>query len=291
MSKNKVKKTETQNARDNLKAYLLDNWLNIAVNIFKWEGLPEGVESTRIEEYLYNNGMCVWVDDPELGYLTLPIAERYGLNVYGDPIRWRAVGYGYNKPYNIENSVLIRNNRTRTPIRPVIEFYTDMLMNTDFTILLNLNAQKTPFIFSGSENELLTLKNLWQQLYGCEPVIYKDNKLSENAFKVADTQVPYIADKLMDLYADYENRIYTFLGIKNNNISKRERLIVDEVNANNEQINGNLDAKFTARKLACEAINKMFGLNCTVSINSNVKEDTDDASEDDKPKEEGNKNE
>ena len=42
------------------------------------------------------------------------------------------------------------------------------------------------------------------------------------------------------------------------NYEKKERLVTDEVNSNNEFINNNLEIMFKCRKLACEEINKLF---------------------------------
>lgn len=270
MSK-KLKLSETQELRRRLFDNLMLNYFDIAVNMIKWKNLPNELSSTRIEAFLYDKGVCGFADDIDLSYLTLPIAQNYGINIYGEPVSWSLIGYNYNKHYNVDNSVLIRNNRSRTPTRPFIEHYVNMITNIEMTIMLNLNAQKTPFVFSGNENELLSFKNLWAQIMGCEPAIYKDNKLVESAFKVMPTQSTYISDKLMELRNDYDSKILTFIGLNNNNITKRERLIVDEVNANNEFINANAYSRLTARQKDAEKINKMFGLNIEPIINEDIK--------------------
>ena len=46
----------------------------------------------------------------------------------------------------------------------------------------------------------------------------------------------YIADKLEDLRRALVNDFLTEIGINNANLSKRERLNSDEVNANNEEV-------------------------------------------------------
>ena len=60
-------------------------------------------------------------------------------------------------------------------------------------------------------------------------------------------------------------RLSVALGINNNNTDKKERLLVDEVNANNEFILVNIDHMYEERKKACEEINRKFGLNITVN--------------------------
>ena len=63
----------------------------------------------------------------------------------------------------------------------------------------------------------------------------------------------------------------TLFGL-NNVIDKKERLIVDEANANNDYINRNVDLLFKNRKIACNEINKKFGLNISVKRVNNIEE-------------------
>ena len=62
-------------------------------------------------------------------------------------------------------------------------------------------------------------------------------------------------------------------------INKRERLIQDEVNANNDYIQINLDLMYDMRLKFCEEVNAMFGTNIKVEkrkvedVYSNVKRD------------------
>jgi hypothetical protein len=58
----------------------------------------------------------------------------------------------------------------------------------------------------------------------------------------------------------------TFLGINNANMNKRERLVDDEVQANNEQIMYSADVMLKARERACKRINEIFGLNISVEL-------------------------
>ena len=71
-------------------------------------------------------------------------------------------------------------------------------------------------------------------------------------------------DKLQQQKTDLKNELLTYLGINNNNNVKKERMIVDEVNANNEYTSINLDLMFDLREKACKEINEKFGLNITV---------------------------
>ena len=47
-------------------------------------------------------------------------------------------------------------------------------------------------------------------------------------------------------------------------MDKRERLVADEVQANNEQVQASEDVMLKARQRACEEINRIFGTNISV---------------------------
>ena len=80
---------------------------------------------------------------------------------------------------------------------------------------------------------------------------------------VIPTVAPYLVDKLQIQKQEMERELLTFLGI-NNTLEKKERLIVDETNSNNQFIKMASDIGFKQRQLACEMMNEKFGLNVRV---------------------------
>ena len=61
------------------------------------------------------------------------------------------------------------------------------------------------------------------------------------------------------------------------NITKRERLIKDEANQNNEEIFLNNNAMLKARKDAVKQINEKFGLNISVNVSRETLENEIDS--------------
>ena len=88
------------------------------------------------------------------------------------------------------------------------------------------------------------------------------NGNSENIM-VIPTIAPYLVDKLQLQKQEMERELLTFLGI-NNTLEKKERLIVDETNSNNQFIKMSSDIGFKTRLKACEMINQKYGLNIHV---------------------------
>ena len=89
--------------------------------------------------------------------------------------------------------------------------------------------------------------------------------------KIDSLSVPYVADRLLEDKKKIENELLTLFGL-NNVVDKKERLIVDEANANNDYINRNVDLLYKNRKIACDKINEKFNLNISVKRVNNIEE-------------------
>ena len=60
------------------------------------------------------------------------------------------------------------------------------------------------------------------------------------------------------------NEVFTDLGINNANMDKKERMVANEVTANDEQVKASEDVMLKVREEACRQINRIFGLNISV---------------------------
>ena len=66
---------------------LTKHYQMLALNRYRWENLPNGIESRYIEEMLYDNGECAMFDHPDLGLCVLRSSSRENLNIYGEPTK------------------------------------------------------------------------------------------------------------------------------------------------------------------------------------------------------------
>lgn len=263
------KKTGAERDFDLVHDLLNDYWKNIAVNIFEWKGLEEispSLTSEIIEETLFDKGSCLFFKDDNLGYMALPVAPVNQLNVYRKPTNFRAIGNNYTKEYNVDNSVLIKNNTLKKATFDIVDYYTSKLADIELTKDLHRNAHKMPLVFECTEDTVLTAKNIFKKINSNEPVIFKNRTRGEGevGVNVLNANVAYINDKLEDDYHNYEARILTALGLDNYVEDKKERVQSAEVESQQEYIISSFRASLNERKKACEAINKMFGLNLSV---------------------------
>lgn len=247
--------------------FYVDRLTELAISMFEWKNLPDGIDERFLELTLFTDGQAVFFKD-EIAeqYACLQVTTNGRLNKYRVPITRRAYAVnGYNKELTIDNSVIIYNNRLRQPGIRYTNMYAKRLWDLDRTIDVNAKAQKTPILVQCTEAQRLTLLNLYKDYDGNSPFIFGDKNLDLTGLKSINTGAPYVADKIYTLKTQIWNEALTYLGISNINIQKKERLISDEVVRNQGGTIASRYSRLKARKQACEEINKMFGLNISVS--------------------------
>lgn len=251
-------------------------WYNrlkeIAITCFTWENIPETIDKRFLELCLFERGMCLFFNDEDLGgYLALNTTIGGKLNVYNIPVERRAYATnGYNRNMTEKDSVLIWNNYIHCNSVDDILMFAWRLTNIDRTIDVNVNAQKTPVLIKTTENQRLTVQNVYMKYEGNQPLIVGDKNLDDNGIQVLKTDAPYVADKLTDLKVQIWNEALTYLGIPNVSFNKRERMIKDEVQRTQGGVVASRFSRLKAREEACEQINTMFGLDLSVHYNDEL---------------------
>lgn len=233
----------------------------LSISMFEWKNLPDTVDPRYLELTLFTDGQSVFFKDEEIGFLALQNTKGGKFNVYRIPINRRAYAVnGYQKELTDKDSVIIFNNYLHSNSRLDVEMFARRLYNLDRAIDVNANAQKTPVLIQCDETQRLTMLNLYKKYDGNEPFIFGDKNLNPNAIKTLKTDAPYVADKLYQLKTQIWNEALTYLGISNINVTKKERLITDEVTRNQGGTIASRYSRLEARRDACRQINKMFNL-------------------------------
>ena len=163
---------------------------------------------------------------------------------------------------------MIWNNYLHTSSMPDVISFASMLADLECSIQVNANAQKTPVLLLCDEDQRLTLENLYMQYTGNRPVIYGEKSFKKDSVTCLSTQAPYVCDRLYTLKTEVWNEALTFLGVPNVNISKKERLITDEVDRLQGGTLASRQSRLKMRQESAKQINKMFGLNLEVEFQS-----------------------
>lgn len=243
----------------------------LAISMFEWKGFPPSVDTRFLELILYSDGMAIFFKDEVLGCLTLQAMIGGNLDVYRVPKKRRAYATnGYNLERDEKNSVIIYNNYIRTNTMIDMEMYAKRLYDVQRTMDVNINAQKTPVMIQCTEEQRLTMVNLLKKYEGNEPFIFSSKNVDLRDITVLQTGAPFVAPQLMELKFQIWNEALTQLGIANNNIQKKERLLTDEVSRNMGSTVASKYTRLNARQEAAKKISEMFDLDITVDYREDI---------------------
>lgn len=261
--------------------YYVERLCELAVSMFKWENLPETVNERFIETQLFYNGMCVYFNDDAIGDLCLACAGHAPYDVYGTPTKRR--GYSPYNGYSIEldesNSVVIWNNYLRTNTYPKIKHFAMRLYDYDRIADVNTNTQKTPLVIQCSQQQRLSLLNLFKEYDGNAPVIFGDKNLDLASIKVIDTQSTYIAGDILNVKEKIWSEALEYLGIQSSSSSKTERLTQTESSSLTSVAIASRYSRLEARRMAANSINKMFGTDIVVNYREDFIQTVDELTE------------
>lgn len=266
-----------QSANFNQRAYAknMSMLISLAINRFRWEGLPDTCDARFLEWQLHRTGMATMCHEKNLPdvWQTL-IASPFGeFDVYGYPLRWRATGYGDATNYDVsrENGELCYYSFSRTNPWNALEIFARKLTHYERTEDINLFHQHKPFIFVAPQAQQQQLANLFKQVAGGEVAVLGDKGLAnmaENVTKI-DTDVPLITEDLARSKLNVFNDALMFLGIPHLAFEKGERMIEDEARANTAPTNVMLLDCLQARRDFCRKMQR-FGFDLHVYFNDDL---------------------
>lgn len=149
---------------------------------------------------------------------------------------------------------------------PIITVFAQKLANCDGAIDVNLFNSRLPYIFqAGNQNVAESFKAMFDEIAEGNPAVFVDETIG-NLLQNSDGSNVYmfkgkenfIADMVQNAKVQIMNEFLTAIGINTNNSSKRERQIIDEVNANNVEIKANIKLWKQNVEDCCDRVNKMF---------------------------------
>lgn len=271
------------------------NLLNIALYSFKFDGLPKTCNERYFKLSLILNGAAALINDNELGFLTLGCTPMMAgdLNIYGEWPQINAYGWnGFNKMYScymygVDNTdaeaLICRDNDCMYPMINTLLMYTKRLTDTMRTLDVTAKKLKTPYFITCDESQKTSVKKILDDIDFNKDSIIANRSTSPNEFNVLQTGVqPESVRVLWEHYSNLESEIRTLLGINSAaNLDKRERLVVDEAEANDILTDINIKYRLESYKTFCDTANRMFGLNLTVSsriedVEKQAKNDTNE---------------
>ena len=273
--KNSYDKIDVQTAQNNVENTfaMYEIFENMLVNSFVWKNLPvqkdgKPIYYTRPEQYLYYRGlMAAFIDDDgETGliYPAFPCGSLRDDGFYTEYIMYSFNGKNWRR--NFEDIELCENLPNQLPTRPLVFYYIERMKSVLSTIDVQIIKSRGGDIFEVmDEKQAEQVAKLWENMTKNRPIqtIINDSYQKKEIQKltVYDSRESQILD-MWDIYDKFKHEFLTYFGINNTETEKKERLLTDEVNANNELIaHGLYESQYLCRLDFCSRCNEHFGWN------------------------------
>lgn len=254
-----------------VKNYLITRMLNLSSSSVKWEGLPDYIDTIRLENILTRTGSAIiGYDDITDKYYIGQNASVGNIDFYGYPMNRKMIGAnGQNINFSPDTSVIIYNNSTRSSDLWVFELFAEWLSDILCAVQVNINTQKTMPIIPTTQEQQLSVINAYEDLVSNIPYVLVDqNSFNADSFKNAltfDNRKSFTSDQMIGVYRELWNQFLTYVGINNVNVEKRERTNVPEITSNLDEILMMRRNRINAREFSCKQMSEILGLNVKAS--------------------------
>ena len=241
--------------------------LKKALSVFKWT-LPEWWDENYFLYVLYCRGYAAIFDSGKFGV----IPQQCGLQGYN--VFYRPTNVIIANPLlDIKNReidkdcVLMQLQPDYTGVLDLCGHYAEKMALASSAINQNLwNTKISVVFFAGSDAEQQSVKKAYDRMSDGDPmvVVHKNMRDENGNLKYElfnrDVKASYIISDLISDLRKIEAEFDTRIGVPNANTDKRERLISDEVNANNVETHILCDMWMDSIQDGIKKTKDMFGL-------------------------------
>ena len=243
------------------------------ISVFEFEGLPEQWADNYFKYVLFGYGVIAVIYTDKYGVICRDCGLS-GFDVFYQPTRCIIANPHLPglKEFKIhENCEIIKLQPDYGSVMDLVTTYADLMALALETTGANLLNSKLSYVFF-AENKTAaeSFKKLYDRVASGEPMAVIDkNLLMEDgtpAWQMFTQNVGqnYITDRLLNDMKTLEDQFNTVIGVPNANTQKRERMITDEVNANNVDTQCRVNLWLETMNKDIMQVNKMFGTDIKV---------------------------
>lgn len=255
-----------------LRRYFRKYLFQKAISVFKWQ-LPEEWDKDYFLYTLFG-----------LGYIAVVDTDQYGVICQGGALG----GYNlyYRPSYIIITNPLIKGTITANldtdcalikiqpdygSIMDLVGYYADQLAIAAESLGINMLNVKSGTVFGAeSKAKAESYKKMYDTLSDGDPAVVIDKKLLDDQGKptwfpfTQHIKESYVVTDILSDMRKIESMFDTDIGIPNANTDKRERLITDEVNANNVETATRCELWLETLRKGIDKANSKYDLDISV---------------------------
>ena len=265
--------------------------LNRTLGMFEYKNLPETLPQVEIEKRLQTKGHATIYQYKNNLYVTTGNLNGQELSPYNTPTHVNINIPAFNLSQCLEigkQCVVIYNDDMKTGLSDTINKHGTLMIENEITMLLSTyNARIQTLISAGTDQTINDAQKYLNQIIdGNLGIIGENAFFSDLKTHNAQSTAKQDITQLIQLQQFYKSDLYNELGLSSLNNMKKERMNIDEVNANNDNIYPYVDGMLRNRMEGIKMVNKLFNGNIEVDFSSTWKDKADNRNT---PKEETNK--
>lgn len=248
--------------KDNSIAFsYLKNFVNEKTSQFKYKGLEEILPDDILETLItFNNHLCIYKSNV-YGVVICKFVEKsldlYNIPEYVDLQAINGSSIAYDVPY--KDIVRIKDNNMDLPPFTYICEYINKMQSIENTLFSNIELLKLPAVFTMDKKLLTSFNKLIETAINTKPFALADQQVMD-AFKQFDIKFPVQPESLLELWKNYRNFALQSMGIAGSDTQKRERLLVGEVQSQQEYTDFIYEEMVYTRRQWIKEANEKFGL-------------------------------
>lgn len=274
----KTKRKNSVVSRMAIESFYRTKYYSLFMNAYEFEGLDSQQQRFLLGQLWEVGTVCFSIlegsvpesimikdgkEEKENGTLLIyPYAPStrniYNFPVTVTPIRLRGAKFIPVHDLKVNDECVIGwGHVSHNPIRNIVDYYVDKIVEAEVTLRMNLNSHKMPRLIACAVEDREHFKDLFADIDNGIPRAYvdiNDIKNINNILQGGD----YIVDKLYAYILNLEKELLTILGIDNVGMVKKERENVDETNANNEEIDQGGDCFLDEMKIMCDLVSNVL---------------------------------
>ena len=241
--------------------------------------LPAEWDLNFFRFYLFRCGSIAVIYTNEYGW----VAQPYGivkLNLYYNPAEITV----FNQFFRTDKTGIIGVNSEIIHLfddyfgfDDLVTRYAEILAQIDRSINVNLmNSNVAMFFPALSKKQSDEIKEAYAEATTGKPfVTINKDAMGDDQIEplLGNVKNNYIVDSLLEARRNVINQFLTEVGIANANTDKKERLITDEVNQNNDETKAIISVVYENLQKCFEQVNRISGLQLKVELRKEGGED------------------
>lgn len=241
-------------------------------SVLEWK-LPKTWSKNYFLNVLYVWGWIGVVNTDKFGTICQGCGLK-GYDIYYQPthaVISNPLLTGILEPRIGQSCELIRLTPDYRGVYDIISYYGDQMALAAQALAMNLVNSKLAYVFfTGSKAGAEAMKKMFDKIMSGDPAVVLDKELLSMdgnpawQFFAQNLNQNHISPQLLEEMRYIQNMFDTEIGIPNANTSKRERLISDEVQANNVETMSKTALWLEYLKESVAKVNNMFGLSISV---------------------------